>query len=598
MSSNAGPSDRAPNAAGRDDVRTLMRIADALTSGRPLAVELEVVLEIVATSLDASGATLCVPDPAAYGRELRVSFARRGGSMETAVLDVDLGIREQVLRSGESLAIADTRLEPRFRDTIESVFGVEPRALLAVPVRGREKVVGLLVAVRERPRAFSNDDRNLLEAIAGRISVAVENDELMRQLRRELQEHELLLEISREVGRTLDLDKVLEQLFDALHRVVPFDAAAVFLVHLADASLQLAAQRGYADEASIREIPAGRGIISAALDGLCGLRIADVRDHPRYLPARPSTRSEMAVAIVSAGEPVGVINLESDLADSFRERDLRITEMIAAHVASAIMNARRHRDRLQSSRVEHELALAREIQIGLFPAGAPPTSAVEWDAINQPASAVGGDYYDYLLTVDRRLWLLIADVSGHGLSAALLTAAMQTGFRLLAREVDDPAVVAARLNEILFETSPANQFVAAVISILDLDTGDLRYCNAGHLPALVVGTDQVRELRGGGLPLGMFASAEYTTASVQLVPGELLAFYTDGIPEASNLDGEEFGVDAMLELVQEHRDGEITAIIPAVRVALRAHRGRQGDHSDDKTMMVVRWLGPLRAPRA
>lgn len=592
MSPKQRSSDDYQPTAVRRDVQTLLQVAETLNSGRGFTHELGRVLEIVTDALDAGAATLCVPEQEGGRGELRVSFAARGHEMKTELLDVELGLRDEVLRGGASLAITDVRQEPRFRDGVERAFGLEPRAVLAVPLRRRHEVVGLLVAVREKPRAFDRDDQDLLEAIADKVAVAVENDSLMRQLRRDLQVHELLLDVSREVGRSLDLDRVLEQVFDSLNRVVPFDAAAIFLVAPEDQSLRVAAQRGYSDEGANLEVPAGKGIISLVLEELRGTRVADVRKHPRYLAARPGTRSEIAIPIVSGGEAIGVVNLESDRSDAYTESDLRIAELIAAHVASAIINAQRHRDRLERSQIEHEMALARDIQLRLFPGGPPASGTIEWDALNVPSSAVGGDYYDHMLTDDNRLWLLIADVSGHGLSAALLTASMQTGFRLLARDVSDPGELAGRLNEVLFESSPANQFVAAIITILDLESGELRFCNAGHLPAVVIGDRAISELRGGGLPLGMFGTSEYETVSMRVDPHDLIVFYTDGIPEATDLYENQFGIKAVLEIARQHREAEITEIIPAIRLAVRSHRGRTGGHLDDITLMVARWRGP------
>jgi len=570
------------------NLRVFLQVADALNSGESFQEQLAAVLEIVTEALDADAATVCVPVSGEGRHDLRIAFAARGEQMRTALLQIELGLREQVLRSGVSLSIADVRQEAAFRGQLEGAFGYEPRALLAVPLHRRQQVIGFVVAVRVEPRAFSERDQALLEAVADKVAIAVENDSLVRQLRRELQEHELLLDISRKVGKRLDLDRVLEQIFDALHPVVPYDAAAIFLLDPRDESLQLSAQRGYADEARILEVPAGKGLVGVALNELHGVRIGDARNHPSYLAARPETRAEMAVPIISAGEAIGVINLESDEPDAYSERDQRLAELIAAQVASAITIARRHRDRIERSQVEAELALARDIQQGLFPAAPPPTPAVDWGALNIPSSAVGGDYYDYLLTDDNRLWLLIADVSGHGLSAALLTASMRTGFQLLVRETRRPHEVAERLNEVLYEGSPANQFVAAVISILDLETGDLRSCNAGHIPPLIIGKNRTLELVGGGLPLGMFPDARYESRRTRVEPGDLLVYYTDGIPEATDRCGEEFGIEPLARAVRAHRLLPIPEIIEGVRQQVRAHRGRTGGHLDDITLMVTR----------
>lgn len=575
---------------GRLDL--LLRIAETLSSGQGFEADLERVLALVAEEIDATAVSLCVPEERAGVAELRVAFARRGAQMRTALLDVELGLREEVRRTGKPLRFDDATEEPRFRASVERRFGLEPRALVAVPLRGRDReVVGLLFAVREEPRGFSHTDELLLQAVADRLAAWVENDALLRQLRQELEERELLLQVSREVGQTLDLAQVLERVFDALQPVVPFDAAAIFLTD-EEEDLVLGAQRGYADSDAISLVPGDAGIIGLARRQRRGVLIAQVEDHPDYLEARPSTQSEMAVPISSAGRVVGVINLESDRAGFYTERDLRIAELIAAHVGSAIANARLHKSQLRQLQVDHELGLAREIQLSLLPDRPPNTPELDMTAVNVPSSEVGGDYYDYLRLDERRLAVILADVSGHGLSAALLTASMRIGFRILARQDADPAAIARRLSAVLYESTPANQYVAAVIVVLDLVTGTLRYTNAGHVPPLMFQGGDFHRLVGGGVPLGLFAESAYASHEASLSPGALLALYTDGITEAEDAQGDQFGIEGMERVLATHRSADPRQILNQVRLAVRRHRGRRGGHQDDITLVVARWKGP------
>lgn len=590
--STTTPSDRPPR-RGRLDL--LLRIAEVLNSGQGFEADLERVLGMVSEAIDAAAVSLCVPEERSGGAELRVAFARRGSEMRTALLDVELGLREEVRRTGKPIRFDDATQEPRFRASVERRFGVEPRALLAVPLRSRDnEIVGLLFAVREEPEGFSRTEELLLQAVADRLTAWVENDALLRQLRQELEERELLLEVSREVGQTLDLAQVLERVFDAVQPVVPFDAAAIFLTD-EDDDLALGAQRGYADSDAISLVPGDAGIIGLARRLRRGVLIAQVDEHPDYLEARPSTQSEMAVPVASAGRVVGVMNLESDRPRFYSERHLRIAELIAAHVGSAIANARLHRSQLRQLQVDHELGLAREIQMGLLPNSPPATPNLDLAAINVPSSEVGGDYYDYLQLDDRRLAVILADVSGHGLSAALLTASMRIGFRILAREDPDPAAIAARLSAVLFESTPANQYVAAVIVVLDLESGSARYTNAGHVPPLIVQGGSMDRLMGGGVPLGLFPASPYESRDARLSPGALLALYTDGITEAEDGEGDQFGIDGMERVLDSHRSSDPRQILNQVRLAVRRHRGRRGGHQDDITLLVARWKGP-RAP--
>lgn len=583
-----------PSEPRRGRLSLLVRIAETLNSGRGFETDLEEVLAMVAEELDAAAVSLCLPQNGKDSPELRVAFARRGEEMRTSLLDVELGLRDQVRSSGEPLRVDDAREEPGFRGSVEQRFDIEPRSLLAVPLRDRERVLGILFAVREERDPFTYTEEVLLQAVADRLTAWVENDALLRELRQDLEERELLLQVSREVGQTLDLGQVLERVFDALNPVVPFDAAAIFLADEED-DLALGAQRGYDSSDAISLVPKDTGIIGMARRSARGVAIEQVEEEPEYFEVRESTQSEMAVPIASGGQVVGVINLESDQPGFYGDRELRIAELIAAHVGSAIANARLHESRLRHLQVDHELGLAREIQLSLLPDRPPETDLLDLSAVNVPSSAVGGDYYDHLLLGERHLALVLADVSGHGLSAALLTASMRTGFRLLAREDPEPSQMARRLNRSLAESSPPNQYVAAVLAFLDLEQGRLRICNAGHVPPLLVQEGQVERLAGGGLPLGLFADATYESREFEIRPGALIAFYTDGITEATDPEGEELGLERLEELVASHRSTDPRQVLDRIRLEVRRHRGRRGGHDDDITLVVARWKGPRSA---
>lgn len=583
--------------SGRQDatgrLRLLLRVAETLDSEAKFEDLLHRALAVVAEALDASAASLCVPESHEDGGELRVSFVHRGDGMETALLRAELGLRDVVLEHGRPLRVDDVLEEPDYRGTLENAFDVEPRALLAVPMQRKRRVIGLLVATRDRPRPFTEEDQHLLEAVSDQFAAAVQTDTLMRQLRLELQERELLLKVSRKVGRSLDLDRVLEEIFDALGSVVPFDAAAIFLVDERDGSLSVGAHRGYdGAEGRISHLAEGEGIVGVALEELRGMTIDRVRDHPRYVEARASTQSEMAVPIVSAGRAVGVINLESDVEGFYEERDLRVAELVAGHVASALVNARLHRREIRDMQVQHELEVAREIQLGLLPGRRLKLDQVAIDATNVPSSTVGGDYYDFVRIDERHLALVIADVSGHGLSAALLMASMRTGVHMLLDRPREPDEIASRLNRLLYEASPANQYVTAVIALLDVETGDMRFCNAGHLPPLVVGPARQQSLYGGGRPLGMFADTTYVTHALRLARGETVVFLTDGLTELRDGDGCELGREPIAATVREHLDAPLRQVTTAVRSTARAHRDRSVGPEDDITLMLVRWSPP------
>jgi sigma-B regulation protein RsbU (phosphoserine phosphatase) len=237
--------------------------------------------------------------------------------------------------------------------------------------------------------------------------------------------------------------------------------------------------------------------------------------------------------------------------------------------------------------VDHELSLARDIQQGLLPPEPLDVPGFRVAGVAVASSEVGGDYYDFSGTAERA-WLAIGDVAGHGLSAALLMASMRTAVRLLLDTDTDPADVAARLDRVLLLESLPSQFVSAVLCVVDLRTGTLRYCNAGHHPPLHLSTDGTAELIGGGRPLGILAGSEYRSREVTLAPGDVVVFYTDGLVEEPGRDGEEFGIGRLEESVREVFDASPDEMIEHTRRKMQSHKGRRRSNRDDVTLMIAR----------
>ena len=269
--------------------------------------------------------------------------------------------------------------------------------------------------------------------------------------------------------------------------------------------------------------------------------------------------------------------------------------VLAAGVAVALGTYDRMRRQIEASyrvlrerdALERELRVAREVQRELLPRAAPPVAGLELAGVCRPAIAVGGDYYDYLQDRDGRLGLVIADVSGKGVSAALLMASLQASVRSRFPTAETPGSLAADLNEALLGSSSAARYATAFVATFDRETRRLAYTNAGHLPAILVRGQETARGDEGGMPIGLFEGATYETDARTLAPGDLLALFTDGVTEAPAPDGEEFGAARLAELLRAHRGRPLDAIIEIVLDALLQWSGPVDAH-DDVTLVLAR----------
>ena len=286
-----------------------------------------------------------------------------------------------------------------------------------------------------------------------------------------------------------------------------------------------------------------------------------------------------------AGERrIGVLYLDS------REKGYMqaagVLHALAAEAAVVIENARLYQDAVHAERAAQELRIASEIQRALLPPDTFASPSVELAASTTPCREVGGDLFDYVERDGGALSFTVADVAGKGTSAALLTAVVQGLLAGESNSLDSPAQVCSRLNRSLCRRAIASKFVTVFYGQLDSDH-QLRYCNAGHnAPFLVTSTGVVR-LETGGMPVGLFDFTQYETGQIGVNPGDILVVFSDGVTEAVNRAGDEFGDDRLAACLVGSREGGAASALAAVQKAVSAFAGAEPPR-DDMTVMVLR----------
>ena len=275
---------------------------------------------------------------------------------------------------------------------------------------------------------------------------------------------------------------------------------------------------------------------------------------------------------------------------AFAQEDFDLITTLGNLALVADENARMQQEMIEKQRMERELAIAREIQVGLLPQSVPKVRGYEITSVFEPCYTVGGDYFDFLPASEQSLAIAIADVSGKSTPAALLMASLQASLRaLFSVEVTEPAVTIQRLNQLLCDSqSQTSKYVTFFYGILNHTTGDLTYVNAGHCyPLVLKGDGEVHRLEIGGTVLGFFRDANYRRGTYNVQPGDVMIFYTDGVSELTNAEEEEFGVDRIIEAIREYRTEPISVIRDSLEKALHDHRGTQ-HQGDDITFILLK----------
>ncbi|HVP38495.1 MAG TPA: SpoIIE family protein phosphatase [Candidatus Saccharimonadales bacterium] len=460
----------------------------------------------------------------------------------------------EIIREGTRLHIRD--LGSRNGTRVNGVSAAEPLPLAA----GDQVEIGQLVLRVTEGEPVQRV--RLQEAAALGTSVRLRVDQMLERPAPQGQPASpQVVRLLAEAGRLLVLPRPLRETCDEVlalvERAVPASRYVLLLREAPGAEpVQMAARSGggRADQ----PLALSRSILSSVLEECTSVLTEDASADPRFLAQQSvvsqAVRAAMAVPLFDNEKVLGLIYVDTrEPSVSFRESDLELLSLLANMAAVKITNARLLEAEQQRARLAQELATATRIQRALLPPGAPRVPGWAFEAFLETCHEVGGDLYDFHVQPDGRILFLVGDVSGKGVGASLLMSSFLASARVLAHACDDLGRLATQLNHHMCETTEPMHFVTGFVGRLDPATGELRYVNAGHPPPLVVRDGGLRRLDGDGLPFGVMEKAQYTEAVAELQPGELLALYTDGIPEARSGD----------ELFEDERLERLLAELPA-----------------------------------
>jgi sigma-B regulation protein RsbU (phosphoserine phosphatase) len=385
------------------------------------------------------------------------------------------------------------------------------------------------------------------------------------------------------ITSALDLDVLLERVVNDIAASIGCVEVSVWLRDPQGDDMVLHGVRGCTAYKKGERLQIGRRGMVGHVASTGRMRYAsDVRVDPYYVACEPDTRSAVSVPLKVDGAVIGVLGVDHKQTDAFSEDQLQVFEALAGHIAVAIENARLFRcERMQRERMEQEAEEARVVQQALFVKTMPLLPGFAFETAWNPAGAVAGDWFDFIDLGDERCGIVLGDVSGKGMPAALLMAATRAILRSLVKVESSPGRVLAQLNQTLLEDLPTNKFVTMLYAVLDARSREITVASAGHLrPMLINGTCSFLDVETG-LPLGLGPSS-YPECTLSLDPGMQLLFYTDGITEAMNTGGEEYGAARLVEHFLRP-EACVERLIEEVR-----RFGHGSDHSDDATAVLIR----------
>jgi phosphoserine phosphatase RsbU/P len=570
----------------------LHKLADALNTTLDLNTLMHRVADLVRAVIDYKiFAILLINDRA---EDLRMRF-QIGHNTEVERMRIKLGrgIVGQAALQRKSILIEDTTKTENYIDANPAV-----RSELAVPLVVKNKVIGVLDLQSETIGYFTLEHQRLLELVASRMAIAVENARLYTRVSRQAQTLGVLNDISREITSILDPDDLLQRIDHLLKRVIDFQMFSILLWNSRTQLFEHRFSSRFGERVTReRTIALGEGLIGSAAQLREPILAPDVRKDPRYVEANPEVRSELSVPLVYKGEVIGVLDLEHTRVNYYNEDHQRTLTTLASQVAISIANARLYRRiHEEEQRMERDLEMARQVQLRLMPSHPPKLERAEIAAEFVAARSIGGDVYDYLDYGPGRSALAVGDVSGKAAPAALYAALVSGILRSLAPQHLSPSAMLASLNDQLQERKLDSQYVTMLMAVWDDSNQTLQIANAGSVQPLFVAANPdpgkpptVRTIQAEGFPLGLFPNAEYEEFTLSTQPGDLIVFFSDGIVDAINSAGEMFGDERLKQLLESQHHPTAQSTVDDILKAVTDFQAGT-DHFDDETIVVLRVL--------
>jgi sigma-B regulation protein RsbU (phosphoserine phosphatase) len=587
-----------PSTAPEPDVRAsaiealtaLFALGREVTSVLDLEELLQKIPELMAKLTKFQAFAVYLLDPKRDELSIAYSVGYPAEVARTLRVKVGEGLVGAAVEAGRPLLVNDVHADPRY---VEAVPGSQSE--LVVPLRRKGRVIGALNLLSDTIDQFTGVDEAVLRQFGAHVAVAIENARLFEHEREYTATLETLAEVAREFGSILNLDELLTRLASVTRRVVDYRTFGILLMNEETQELEMKTAVRYGDQSVPTHVKIGVGLVGYAAQHKEAVLVSDVSADPRYIQVVDDIRSELVIPLMIKDRCIGVFDLESPELDAFDKNDVQVLTLLASQAAVAIENARLYETiRTNEIRLEKEIRFAQRVQVALLPTGLPKRlKGVDVAARFEPAYELGGDLYDFLAPEPHSLVIAVGDVSGKGVPAALYSAfagelvRSRTFRRRYTSDRSSPAGVLASMNTILHERQLEPYYCTLCYSLFDFKRRTVVFANSGLPYPVRVSGETVAQIVLPGVPLGSFAGSAYDEVTFDLAAGDVFVFCTDGVFEANDARGREFGVERMSQVVRESRQEPARIIVEEIFTAVADFRG-EARAKDDMTVVALK----------
>ncbi len=494
------------------------------------------------------------------------------------------GIIGAAASTGQAIRVGDILKDPRYLSAVDAV-----RSELAVPLISRGRVIGVMDIESRQLDYFTPAQQRILTLVASRIATAIVNAQLYESAQKQAETLLLLNEIGREANSSLQMEEVLRRAAELAKRLIDYQIFSILLKDDVEGVFRHRVNVKFGQHVQEKAtVPIYEGIIGAAASLRQPVVVPDVTLDPRYRMVNAETRSELAVPMIFKNRVVGVMDLESPQLNYFTPEHVQVLSILAAHLAVSIENARLYEQVARDeARMERDLNAARRIQGALLPRLPGKEFGLDIAARVVSSRELSGDIYDFIRYGPQDLGVALGDVSGKGSAAALYGAVAVGTLRSLGSQKPRPANMLRAINGFLGERLIEGRFMTLCFATWHRRHRRLRIANAGQEQPLLYHQGDCAKIPLAGFPLGIFEEVTYDERSLILNPGDIVVFYSDGVGDAQNANGEFFGYTGLAKLIVAHHALSADAI--ADRILEEIDRFSGGQHpTDDRTLVILK----------
>ncbi len=415
----------------------------------------------------------------------------------------------------------------------------------------------------------------------------------MEKTREQIERDDQIYQLSTLVAGEFSLQEVLDRLAEAAVKIVGVKACSIRLLDEDAGDLVMRSTYGLSEAYRNKGVVSKSDpVVEAAFAGqavvLDDMRV-DGRVKYKEATVKEGLVSQLTVAMQFKGQAIGVLRLYSPRPKRFEEDDINLARAVASQCAVAITNARLYSKAIEGARMAEQMRLAGFIQRKMIPEKAPQIPGLDIAATYIPCFDVGGDFYDFLQVGQNRIIVAIADVMGKGMPAALMMSCFRSSVRAYAEiENADKTIrgIIDKLNKMTCRECTGGEFITFFYAVIDTKERTITYCNCGHEPTVLIRAGQTVDLEKGGLVLGVDNKAEYEIETINLKDDDCLLFYTDGLIDAANFDGDLWGKENLLKTAKEFNSGSAEQMIKNILLYRRRFVGLASQLDDISVVLV------------